>query len=161
MEAVFIPWFAGDGKTICAVQHRFIVPSLERGERYTLKPGSKPVLFGLHALAPAQTLAIVEGEFNCMSLHQIGTPALSFGSESNIGHPKALAELGEHLPNYEQVVVWFDRPESGQQVVSWLGDEGLFRKGKIQIISHGLDANELLGQGQLAAFWTAHHITPG
>ena len=38
----------GVRKTISAIQHRFIDPSLEKGERYTLKPGSEPILFDLH-----------------------------------------------------------------------------------------------------------------
>ena len=152
MEAIFIPWFEEDGKTITAVQHRFCDPSLGKGERYALKPGSEPILFGLQALAPAQTLVIVEGEFNCMSLHQIGVQALSIGSESNARNEKALSILQGVLPAYEQVLVWFDNPDKGQQLARGLAEQGLFRKEKIRIFTHELDANELLVAGTLSDF---------
>ena len=60
MEAIFIPWFGEDGKTITAIQHRFLDPTLEKGERYTLKPGSEPILFGLQAVIP---------HVECLSAH--------------------------------------------------------------------------------------------
>jgi DNA primase len=47
LEAIFVPWFGEDGKTITAIQHRFLDSTLEKGERYALKPGSEPILFGL------------------------------------------------------------------------------------------------------------------
>jgi len=62
-----MPWFGKDTTSITALQHRFLDPSLEKGERYTLKPGSQPLLFGLQAfgspLGAAQTLFVVEGEY--------------------------------------------------------------------------------------------------
>ncbi len=162
MEAIFIPWLGEDGKTITAIQHRFLDPSLEKGERYVLKPGSEPILFGLPAFAPccaaapplgaAQRLVIVEGELNAMSLHQIGMQALSVGSESNVGNVKALSILQERLPDYEQVIVWFDKPEYGQHFADLLAEAGLFRKEKIHILAHELDANEWLQRGELRRF---------
>jgi twinkle protein len=150
MEAIFIPWFGEDGKTITAIQHRFLDLALEKGERYTLKPGSEPILFGLQAVSPAQTLVIVEGEFNAMSLHQIGAQALSVGSESNARNEGALSILRRMLPAYQQVVMWFDKPDKSQQLAVELAEEGLFRKEKIRTLAHELDANELLVGGELS-----------
>jgi len=141
MEAIFIPWFGEDGKTITAIQHRFVDPTVEKGERYTLKPGSEPILFGLQAVRPAQTLVIVEGEFNAMSLHQIGSQALSMGSESNVGNEKALSILQGLLPAYEQALVWFDNPDKGQQLASGLAEQGLFRKVLMGIAHPRMDEN--------------------
>lgn len=151
-EAIFIPWFSGDGKTISAIQHRFIDPALEKGQRYTLKPGSEPILFGLQALQPAACLFVVEGEFNCMSLHQADAQALSVGSQSNIGNIQARLLLRQYMPDYERVIVWFDNPDYGKWVAGWLAEEGLFRKENVRSVAHEMDANELLVAGGLEDF---------
>jgi DNA primase len=149
-EAIFIPWYAPDGRTIYAIQHRFLDPSLEKSERYTMKAGSSPLLFGLQALAPAENLFIVEGEFNGMALHQVGQQAVSVGSETNRINQRALTLLHEHMISYEQVMVWFDNPVYGQQFADRLTKTMHFRK-KIRVVDVlGPDANEMLVAGELA-----------
>jgi DNA primase len=150
--ALFIPWFDPAGDALSAIQHRFLGATLPKGERYSLKPGSEPLVFGLPALMPAPTVVVVEGEFNAMSLHQCGVQAVSVGSEANRSHPQTLALLSEQLAPYAQVQIWLDQAAYGAQFCarlrqSWLGDP-VFRV----IDSQGPDANDLLLSGDLPSF---------
>jgi len=147
--AIFLPWYSADGSSIYAIQHRFIDPSLAKGERYGMKRGSQPLLFGLQALAPAEQVIITEGEFNCMALHQVGHQTISVGSETNRTNEQVIRLLHNQLAVYEQVVVWFDKPAYGQQFADRLTHEMPFRK-EIRVVDvAGPDANELLMTGEL------------
>lgn len=148
--AIFIPWFSPDGQQIMAIQHRFIDPSLEKQERYSLKPGSSPLLFGLHALTPAETLIIVEGEFNCMALHQEGYQAVSVGSESNRATRGRIELISDYLPSYDHLFIWFDQPEFGEQFAGELSEQAPFRTRVSIMDCVGADANELLIMGDLS-----------
>jgi hypothetical protein len=159
-DAIFLPWFGPDGKTITAIQHRFIDPDLGKGQRYCHKPGSEPLLFGLQALGSGdaghenrpETLCIVEGEFNCMSLHQSGVAALSVGSEANAGSDRTLAMLQNHALGYERLLVWCDDPTRAEQMAARLAAGGPFREEHTRVVSSLYDANELLVAGELAPF---------
>ena len=148
--AIFIPWLTQDQAAIMAIRHRFTATDLAKHERYALKPGSEPLLFGLHALQPAPTLIVVEGEFNCMALHQSGVQAVSLGSESNRYNDAALAQLRDLLPRYERVLVWLDNLDYAQAVREQLAETAPFRKEKIRAVAHELDANDFLVRGELA-----------
>ena len=105
--AIFIPWLSRDGQRVEAVRLRFIEASTVKAERYALKPGSTPVVFGQHLLRPAAHLVIVEGEFNCMTLQQQGVMALSLGSETGAQHHaslEALSTLLNRLSSHQRVV---------------------------------------------------------
>jgi DNA primase len=149
MPAIFIPWFTADGGAISAIQHRFVEPTLAKAERYALKPGSEPLVFGLQALTPGDRLVVVEGEFNGMTLHQVGLPALSIGSESNRRHPETLCLLQDQLAPYKQIAVWLDQPGAGQQLVELLQP---CPKAITLVDSQGQDANDLLCSGELYTF---------
>lgn len=151
MDAIFMPWFAADATSILAIQHRFIDASLKKDERYTLKPGSTPMLFGLQALQPAQALIVVEGEFNCMALHQLGVQAISVGSQSNARRGDVLPFLTEQLDSYERVIFWFDELDVAQQAIEGLRKQQPFREEKVSAISNDHDANDLLMSGELNA----------
>ncbi len=159
-DAIFIPWLDLDGTSITAIQHRFIDPDLGKGERYSQKPGSEPLLFGLQALGSrgagdefgAETLCIVEGEINYMSLHQCGVEALSVGSEVNAGNERTLTLLQKQLPGYQRLIFWFDNPAYAEQAAARLDGQGPFRKENMHHISLPLDANQLLADGELQAF---------
>lgn len=155
-DAIFLPWFAPDLQTITAIQHRFLGPGLGHGERYCLKPGSEPILFGLQALriplAAAETLFVVEGEFNCMSLQQSGLQALSVGSAANVGNAQRFALLNEMLMSFERVILWFDDAAAGRALAQRLETQGPFRKEKILSVAPRWDANRLLVAGELSGF---------
>lgn len=148
--AIFLPWVTADGTHITAIQHRFIEPSLAKHERYSFKAGSSPLLFGLHALTPAETLVIVEGEFNCMALHQVGYQAVSVGSESNQATGHRMEILIESLPRYDHILVWFDQPAYGDDFAERISEAVPIRT-RISVIEQTeFDANELLITGELA-----------
>lgn len=151
LEAIFLPWVSADGQTITALQHRFIDPHLSRSERYTLKPGSLPLVFGLQALAQAETLYIVEGELNAMALQQVGVQAVSVGSEVNT-HSRAVLDLLEQvIEPYTRIIVWCDQLASAQYLLARLQQTAPFRKKEGRAVAYGQDANELLVAGQLTA----------
>lgn len=148
--AIFIPWIGGDG-SLHALRHRFLDATLSKGERYTLKPGSRPQIFGLHLFKPAGQVVIVEGEFNCLSLHQAGVAALSLGSETGALSPAVLVPLQAALHGVDRIFLWFDAPRTGEQLRARLAEAGPFRKKTIALVVSPQDANELLVAGRLAA----------
>ena len=150
-EAIFVPWLTAEGESVTAIQHRFLDSQHEKSERYSLKPGSSLLVFGLHILAPANKVFIVEGEFNCMAINQMGQQAVSVGSESNRGNNKIVTVLQEHLASYEEMVVWFDNLNYSQQFVEQLKKGLPFRKEIRVIDTGGPDANDLLITGGLGA----------
>ncbi len=161
-SAIFIPWLSENGRRVEALRHRFTGPHLAKNERYTLKSGSRPVLFGLHTLRQATHLLIVEGEFNCMALVQAGLVALSLGSETGARHHATLARLLTIVPQYRHVAIWFDDSQQGQWLADQLNEAEPFRKEKPRLLtSDALDANELLKRGELTAFLARHHIHSG
>jgi len=158
--AIFLPWMSAAENEMTAIQHRFIDPALAQHERYSLKPSSAPLVFGLHALAPAETVVIVEGEFNGMALHQAGAQAVSVGSESNRANAQTLALLQTQLASYGRLVVWFDQPALGQQLAERVREKLPFKKEKdiLVVDAPGADANDLLMRGDLAAFLRSYGI---
>jgi DNA primase len=159
--AIFIPWLSADGQQVEALRHRFIDPHLPKHERYSLKPGSHTIIFGLHTLRPAPQLIVVEGEFNCMALRQAGLVAVSLGSQTGAQHHATLERLTGILPPYSEIAIWFDDPQQGQRLADRLTETGPFRKEKMHVLaSHSFDANEMLCQGELLNYLAAHGITP-
>ena len=65
--AVVMPWLSGN--RICNVKFRFVSPADER-DRFNSKRGGEVILFGLQNVTLGETLILVEGEFNAMSLWQ-------------------------------------------------------------------------------------------
>lgn len=126
--AIFIPWLNPDGTRIEALRHRFTDPALAKGERYTLRPGSRLAIFGLHLLTPAPELIIVEGEFNCMALHQCGVIALSLGSETGARHQASLDLLTSLSRSYARIHAWFDNRARAQDLLARLQQAEPLRK---------------------------------
>lgn len=153
LPAIFLPWYHDDGKRIRALQHRFIDADIAKHERYTMKVGSQLFLFGMNALRPAKTVAVVEGEFNCMALHQRGIMALSVGSETNVRNPHTLAVLRRRLGGCSTVVVWLDRQELAAQLVTQLRSSPSFQEKTLHVVADQQDANDHLVAGTLEDFW--------
>ena len=156
--AIFIPWLSADGGAIYALRHRFIAPDIGKHERYTLKSGSAPTLFGLHLLQPRDHLVIVEGEFNCIALHQCGVQALSVGSQSGSRRAEVLDLLMPALSGSRHIHLWFDQPEFGLQLLEQLAKLGPFRKEDLHIVESPQDANELLQRDVLLGFAAARNL---
>lgn len=159
--AIFIPWLSPDGTRLEALRHRFTDPTLAKGERYALRPGSRLAIFGLHLLGSAPQLLIVEGEFNCMAMYQCGVMALSLGSETGARHQASLDLLATLSRSYARIDVWFDNQARAQDLLARLQQAAPFRKKAGQALSHAQDANELLMAGALEAFLHDHDVAVG
>lgn len=150
--AIVIPWYRGG--QVVAIRYRFLESQTERGEKLKAKGkyGSRfatsagAVLFGHQALdwsevRSAQTIVLVEGEINAMSIRQAtGFHVFSYGSEGSTHlSAKQLAFLNE----YERRIVWADRPQVAQKLRQQMPDAIALQS------PEGKDANDLLREGVL------------
>ncbi|MFN3683008.1 MAG: hypothetical protein ACK41F_03630 [Fimbriimonadaceae bacterium] len=125
---VCIPWLDGSG-AVCAVKHRAAFDA-EHGRRFRSKPGSRPVLFGLHLVPPtARVLVATEGEFNCMAAFQAlrgipGVCAVSIGSQSAREGLLLLPRLARKV-GAEVALVWMDEGERAAEAAETLRGEGI------------------------------------
>lgn len=133
---VTLPWFASDGR-VFSMAYRF-VDGLE--PRYGAKSGGYRTFFGLQNLKGRKDLMLVEGELNAMSVWQCGKDrfdVLSFGSESpSLDIIKAMRDLRKL---YLHCYVWTDKETSLAEQLN-----------AQQILTLGVDANDLLREGRLA-----------
>lgn len=122
-NAIAMPWFRGG--RLWAINYRR-VGNVEKKKRFVNEPGGllSNVLFGAQALLPNLTemlpngtdplarrvLMLVEGEFNCMSIWQVGWPAidvLSFGAQGSTLPDSAVL----FAQRYSACLVWKDQKE--------------------------------------------------
>lgn len=150
--AISMPWLDMDarGEVITAVKYRFIDNNPE-GLRYIALAGSMPLLFGLwNVLESDNTLLLVEGEINALSLWQClprGVSVLSFGSEGG-----GRADVMQAIANkYECVFVWCDDAERTKQYQAMLA-RPCEKIQSLKIDGEKLDANQLLQKGELHNF---------
>ena len=141
--AITLPWM--EGHSVRAVQYRFINKSKYR---YWQKSGGDRTVFGLPLLGDRETLVICEGELNAISIWQAAhdlVDVVSFGSESNLEHASQdLASLSER---YEKLIVWADKQDRALTCRKIVGERAIALQSP-----KGLDANDLLKQGQLRGF---------
>jgi len=161
--AVVIPWYKA-GKVV-AIRYRFLRleeytddQSKERTEKQTAQAGSNfaNMLYGGQALGGCipslSTLLICEGELNACSVCQLAHAShlnvLSLGSEDMHITPAMAAYAGQ----YARVLVWLDKGEKAQRVMSTLpGAYGIKSP-------NGQDANDLLQAGKLGGFLALHRF---
>lgn len=161
--AITIPWLDMDStcESLTAIKYRFIDDDPNpRAMRYSCKGGSKfDAPYGLWDALPGihQTLMLVEGEFNCLSVWQClpkGVTCLSFGSEGS-GYLRVLQAMANH---YQHVFVWADDLWSNPKQIEHAQNLHALVKGngkRLQSVMQDdikYDANELLQQGVLADF---------
>lgn len=145
--AVVIPHLAIN-QQVLAVKYRFIYA---KDKRYEMRDKSKPVLYGLQHANGGETLFIVEGELNCISIwqcHLKGVNVISTGAESLSGHGKDM--LPQLARRYKKCVVWMDEEGIARQVGSLVGTATLLKSPKRESIKY--DANELLQRDLLPGF---------
>ena len=89
MSAIVLPWH--DRQTVSAIQYRFTHVVLPKIARFGQKPRGSLQLYGLHRLHSHETLVLVEGEQNVISIWQDGEnlDVLSWGPQANIVRPNA------------------------------------------------------------------------
>jgi hypothetical protein len=150
--AISMPWLDMDarGEVITAVKYRFIDIDPE-GLRYIALAGSMPLLFGLwDVIESHNTLLLVEGEINALSLWQClprGVSVLSFGSEGG-GRADVLQTIAK---KYERVFIWCDDAARTKQYQAILA-RPCEKIQSLKIDGDKLDANRLLQKGELHNF---------
>lgn len=151
--AICLPWWDADGgqQTLTAVKYRFVADD-PAGLRYVARPSSVFVLFGLaYALQSDQTLLLVEGEINALSIWQCQPPGLSVvstGSEGG-GRPEILRGLAAR---YRRVLVWLDEPARARALAAATGCPAPRLLQSPQIEGLKWDANRMLQAGELDGF---------
>lgn len=134
---------------------------IDRIERPNRKPkklievtyGCEPVLFGWQCMGEdATSVVICEGEFNAMSWHQVGIPALAtpFGAGKGSKH-EWIAQDWERLERFETLYLNFDPDSAGQEAIADLVDRlGRHRCRIVKPFPDGCkDANDCLKAGTL------------
>lgn len=150
MPALWLPW---QNRRLTAVQYRFIGVDKDDkdADRFGQAKGGERLLFGLQHCMEAgprelQTLFLVEGELNAISIFQSAyglypVDVASFGPRSNIGaHNKDM--IAKVASRYRNVVVWADEP---QDALAALGAvPGALPLQSPEIDGKRRDANDLL-----------------
>lgn len=80
--------------------------------------GGNSSLFNVDAIRGAKRAVLVEGEFDAISLHQVGITTVastSLGAKKNIS-----AEWMTALESVDEIVLWYDADEAGQDAVHYL-----------------------------------------
>ena len=149
LPAITLPWFGADG-TIQAVQYRYFGPGIAKHDRFGQKAGGQRVLFGLPQLAGRETLIITEGELNAISCWQIAAAwadVLSVGSQENLRQARVSEALQSAALPYRRVIAWLDERELALAIADRIAPFN----GTAVWSENGLDANDLLQRGLLAA----------
>jgi DNA primase len=103
-----IPYIAADG-TVVDIRYRALVP--DQSPRYMSMPGSKTHLYSVGSLlADGDTLFLTEGEIDCMTLCQLGVPAVGVpGAKNWKAHYRLLME------DYDRIIVLCDGDQAGRE----------------------------------------------
>lgn len=154
MPAIWLPW---QNRQLTGIQYRFL--SVPHDRRFARPKGSECFLFGLqHCLdaQPAQleTLFLVEGELNAISLFQAvfglyPADVLSFGSRGNLRNPGVAPMAAKVGKRYKRVILWADKPEDALNALGTIPNALPVRSPVIDGYSKGADANDLLRAGLL------------
>jgi len=154
--AIVIPWVTKADEEITAVKYRFFIDDHLEGLRYTSLTGSVPFIFGESSiLSNDQTVLLVEGEINALSLwqcHPRGVSVVSFGAEQEGEIPQARAVILRNLArNYKHVIIWCDEAERSKQYQNTLS-RICHKLHSPKQAGEKLDANKLLQMGELFVF---------
>lgn len=158
MPAILLPWM---NRQITAIKYRFIGVTKADEEakiagRSKCMEKSQQLLFGLQHCLDAepgqlQTLFLVEGELNAVSIFQavygqVACDVLSFGGQSNIGG-KNRDLIAKVAGRYRRVIVWADEPAAALRALGTIPNALPIRSP--QIAGKECDANDLLQLGLL------------
>jgi len=155
LPAITLPWQA-DG-ALQAVQYRFIAAELAKPERFSQRKGGERLLYGLDLRTGRDTLVLVEGELNAVSLWQVlheRADVLSCGSQEGLAQRRTLSLLGGVVEAYRRVFIWLDdltRAAAAVPAIAPATGYALWSEG-------GRDANDRLRDGSLAAWLAAHGV---
>jgi len=149
LPAITLPWFGADG-ALQAVQYRYFGPGIAKHDRFGQKAGWQRVLFGLQRLSGRPSLIITEGELNAISCWQTANTwadVLSIGSQENARQARVSETLKSVALPYRRIIVWLDERELALAIADRIAPFN----GTAVWSENGLDANDLLQRGLLAA----------
>jgi twinkle protein len=142
-DAVIFP-FLRDGDLI-NVKHLALEREPNGKKRMWQSKEAEPCAFGWDLISDdTQALVITEGEFDAMSAHQYGFPAVS--ANQGAGNQQWIDSDFDRFERFKTIFIWFDNDDAGQkgarEVAARLGIE------RCRIVSFRLkDANEALQKG--------------
>jgi twinkle protein len=111
--------------------------------------GAEPCLFGWHLIDPSQrVVAIVEGEIDAMSLHQVGIPALSVNAGA--GNHQWIDSDWSRLERFSEIYLCYDNDEAGQKGAKEVANRLGLDRCKLVVFEQSKDANEFLQNGATA-----------
>ncbi len=164
MPALFIPWQVDDMVSYVAL--RFL--DVAKGDKTKTRIASAGFkltddadgkyygvrfLFGLQNLgAHGDTLIVVEGEINAMSIYQCITgryacDVLSFGPQKNLQNEHVVGMAQEVASRYQRIIIWADRPQATIDALGTIPNAFPVRSPEID--GKEYDANDLLQIGLL------------
>ena len=89
-----------------------IIPKEDKKNPNSMGAGEKPVLYGMNKVNPTDTLWLVEGEGECLSMHEAGfSNVVSVPFGANNFH--WIEYNYEWLSQFPHIVVWMDNDEAG------------------------------------------------
>jgi hypothetical protein len=146
LPSIVIPWVNSNGSHLAALRYRHM--ETDGKVKYRVYGNLVDRLFGWQAITqPADTVILVEGELNAMSIYQ-ELPAdsihvFSVGSQASRWGESIVA----HVSTYHRVIVWMDEPDRAGAIVKMLPNAVA-----VDSASMGGDANELLQADRLSGF---------
>jgi hypothetical protein len=146
--AILIPHLAVN-QLVLAIKYRFL--DAKDKQRFTSLKGSAPLLCGLQHGRGGDTLLLVEGELNAVSIWQCNHPGvdvISTGTENLTTYGKEL--IPQLAERYKRRVAWFDNPEKGKEAGKLLDASLILQSPIVDGVKY--DANELLKRGMLVEF---------
>ncbi|MEZ4674555.1 MAG: hypothetical protein R2932_09950 [Caldilineaceae bacterium] len=151
MPALWLPWM---NREITALKYRFIGVGKDDADalRFSQKGGSVPYLFGLQRrIEGNNSLILVEGELNAVSIFQaaygaLSVDAVSFGPQGNLQKTDVMNYAAKLAERYERVIVWADESEIAAAARGFIPGVKAIRS------PNGMDANDLLQAELLGDF---------
>jgi hypothetical protein len=153
MPALWVPWC---NRKLTAIQYRFIEVAKgdQTADRFGQLSGGVRYVFGLqHCIEAApgelQTLFLVEGELNAVSIFQsvygqYPVDVVSYGPRNNItDHNRQM--IAAIAKRYRKIIVWADEPDDAIQALQTIPNALPVRSPFINGKAH--DANDLLVTG--------------
>lgn len=108
--------------------------------------GAEPCLFGWHLIDPnSRSVAICEGEIDCMTLHQAGIPALSVNAGA--GNHQWIDNDWDRLEQFSDIVLCYDNDPAGKKGAEEVSQRLGLHRCRFATFGDAKDVNEYLLSG--------------
>lgn len=138
--------------------------SITDKKRMWQEKDAEPCLFGWHLIEPTcRVVAITEGEFDAMALHQCGIPALSVNQGA--GNHQWIESDWQRLERFSEILICFDDDEAGRKGAREVATRLGLDRCRLVTFPGYKDANEALLDGYddklfRAAIEDGHYVDP-